>query len=406
MKKKTAFLCSLIMLMTAACGKIDSGSETDEETTAVSTEETTETETTSETENTTTSKKFGEEFNMFPDIKLGMTEAEVQAVIGDNYERSVEKYLDSGPDMAYYTIPFDSCPFLGIDMEGYELLTFIPDGELISMSYHFGVKDKNDTPSKEHSEEEIKAVYDKLFEQVHKHYGDHYDSDDKQENCIGNVSWNNAFGYLNLSAFHYPDSGTGKITLSVLNDDFMTKILAAAKEKATVSDDLSESDIIAEGSLFSELNKGVTKSEAFSLIGKEPATSEERGSTSFYEWNFDKDDAFGTELPFSLYIEFNDGKDSILSYGYELGVQHVDGKIDYYDVRCDFNDIDRPFHNIAAKFKTVYGEPQNDSGETDNIYIWDNSGIVMFLMVPPRGENYPAEEQNNDTFMCIARSYE
>ncbi|MCR4796803.1 MAG: hypothetical protein K5898_16830 [Ruminococcus sp.] len=404
MKKKTALLCALIMLLTTACGSMDNSSETDEEITTASEEETTaeaETE-----ENTEVSDKLGAEFRIFPDISLGMTEEELQAVIGDDYGRKAEKFLDNGPELIYYTVPFESVPYLDADMEGYEFFTFIPDGELISMGYNFGVKDKNDTPSKEHSEEEIKAVYDKLFEQVHKHYGDHYDSDDKQENCIGNVSWNNAFGYLNLSAFHYPDSGTGKVTLSVSGDDFMTKILAAAKEKTTVSDDLSESDIIAEDSLFSELNKGVTKSEAFSLIGKEPATSEERGSTSFYEWNFDKDDAFGTELPFSLYIEFNDGKDSILSYGYELGVQHVDGNIDYYDVRCDFDDIDRPFHNIAAKFKAVYGEPQNDSGETDNIYIWDNSGIVMFLMVTPRGENYPAEEQNNDTFMCIARSYE
>ena len=79
MKKKAAFLCSLIMLLTAACGKINEGSDTDEEPiTASEAESSSEAET---EENTEVSEKFGTEFSLFPDIKLGMTEKEVQAVI-------------------------------------------------------------------------------------------------------------------------------------------------------------------------------------------------------------------------------------------------------------------------------------------------------------------------------------
>lgn len=368
MKKKTAFLCSLIMLMTAACGKIDSGSETDEETTAVSTEETTETETTSETENTTTSEKFGEEFNMFPDIKLGMTEAEVQAVIGDNYERSVEKYLDSGPDMAYYTIPFDSCPFLGIDMEGYELLTFIPDGELISMSYHFGVIDRDNNTSKKHSKEEIKAVYDKLFDQVHEYYGDYYTSDDNDKNSLGNMRWSNTYGNLALWGFYYDDTKTGNVSLNLIPDDFAQKILDHAKESAASQQSRNNSvDIL------SQLKTGMTMEDVFAVIGKDYDYEYSAGykPSVEYDYSFTADEVWGTGLRGYMFVEFDEKTNELTCFGYHIGaVGHVED--------CSYpyseSELEEAFNKLLPTLEEEYGktdEPSAFSGEgIKDEYSW------------------------------------
>ena len=406
MKKKIALISVLVMLCTAGCGSIDNADEVADE--SLTTQSASDEEETSEAETEAASNetdKLGTEFNIFPDIKLGMTEDELKAVIGDDYERSVEKLQNVGPEIAYYTVPFESCPELDADMAGHKLFTFIPDGELICISCHFGVKDRDDTPVKEYSEDEIKALYDTLFDKIHEHYGDHYSSADNEENCLSSLSWNNIFGNLYLSSYYYEDTKTGKVSISSMGDDFAQKILSAAKtsDKDDSASGFNESEIIAEGSLFSQLNAEISKEQAFATIGKEPAVTENRGSYSFYEWNFDKDDAFGTDFPFSLYIEFDDKNDRINSYGYELGVQKVDGN---YDLRCNYNELKEKFGSMASKFKAVYGSPRDAASDDNKIYIWDDSDIVMFL-TPSYDEDASASADNTGSgFICIARSYE
>lgn len=358
MKKKTAFLCAFIMLMTAACGKIDSGSETDEETTAASTEEITSEAKTEE--NTEVSEKFGDEFNISPDIKLGMTEAEVQAIIGDNYDRSVEKYLNIDPDIAYYTIPFDSCPFLGIDMEGYELLTFIPDGELISMSYHFGVIDRDNNTSKDHSEEELKAVYDKLFEQVHEYYGDYYTSTDVGTPSLGNLSWDNTYGTLNLWGTYYDDTKEGNVSLSLNANDFAQKILDYSKEKA-VSQQPQNNGL----NILDQLKTGMTIEDVFAVIGKDYDYEYRAGykPSVEYDYSFTADEVFDTGLRGYMFVEFDEKTDELICFGYHIG--NV-GNVENSSYPYSESELKEAFNKLLPSLEEEYGNatvPSAFSGE-------------------------------------------
>ena len=309
MKKELAFIAAAALLMSAGCGSINTPADEAEENTTVTE---TETETAAEKDTSDSADKFGTAFFMLPDIRLGMTEEEVKPLIDGDFERSEKKSNDVGPTVVYYSIPFDSFPYLDIDMEGYELLAFVPDGELISMACHFGVTDRDHTVKKKHSEKEIKAVYDKLFKQIHEHYGDYYNTNDKFDNFIGDAGWSNSFGNLSVTAVYLPDKETGDVYMQDISDDAYSKLLASAKDtlQETAADSSSEKasfdgELITEGSLFSQLDSRFTIDQALSFIGKEPDYSQETGNYPFYEWNFDKDDTFGTELPYTLYVEFD-----------------------------------------------------------------------------------------------------
>ncbi len=374
MKKKAAFLCSLIMLLTAACGKINEGSDTDEEPTTAS-----EAESSSEAEseeNTEVSEKFGTEFSLFPDIKLGMTEKEVQAVIGDNYERSVEKYLDINPEIAYYTVPFDSCPFLGIDMEGYELFAFIPDGELISMSYNFGVIDRDNNTSKEHSEEEMKAVYDTLFDQIHEHYGDYFTSTDVGTSSLGNLNWDNTYGSLTLWGFYYDDTKEGNVSLSQMADDFAQKILDHASEnKDSISSDTAASDILV------LLREPMKKDEAFNIIGSDYTYKEELNNRNIYEYEFDSDTVFGTNLKGSMYFESDIDTDEVRCCGYHIGVVGFGEDQQYpYSEEELTNAFDKIMKALIKEYGNEYEEEEYSFYGERECHIWnDPPGSIWAL---------------------------
>jgi hypothetical protein len=402
MKKILAFIAAAELLISAGCGKTaDPANEAEENTTVTETETSAEEDTTAATDS---ADKLGTQFFMLPDIRLGMTEDEVKALIDTDFERIEKKVNDIGPDVVYYNIPFDSFPYLGIDMEGYERLAFVPDGELISMACHFGVTDSDYTVKNKHSEKEIKAVYDKLFEQIHEHYGDYYTTNEKLENCIGDAGWSNSFGNLSLTAVYLSDKETGDVYMQDMSDEGFGKLLAYAKEKAQetttdISDNaLPDGELISEGSLFSQLDSRFTIDQALSFIGKEPAYSEERISCPFYEWNFDKDDAFGTELPFTLYVEFDKSKDRISSYGYELGVHRIDGR---YESLCDKDEIKKIFKALTPRFEAEYGTRSNEDIGSDSIYMWDDPNLTLLLL-----SDSESTDIIGSNFICIARSYE
>lgn len=358
MKKKTAFLCAFIMLLTAGCGKLDVGSDTDEETTAASTEAET-TEAASEAEKTEVSEKFGTEFELFPDIELGMTEAEVQAVIGDNYERSVEKYLDINPDIVYYTVPMDSCPFLGIDMEGYELFTFIPDGELISMSCHFGVIDRDNNTSKEHSEEEIKAVYDKLFDQIHEYYGDYYTSTDVGAPSLGNLSWDNTYGHLTLWGTYYDDTKEGNVSLSLNDSSFAQKILDYTKGNANSQSPNNGQNIL------SQLKTGMSEEDVFAVIGKDYDYEYSAGykPSVEYDYSFAADEVFNTGLGGYIFVEFDEKNNELTCFGYHIGAV---GHVEDHSYPYSESELEEAFNKLLPYLEEEYGnadEPSAFSGE-------------------------------------------
>ena len=410
MKKKLAFAAAAVLLISVGCGRINDPADEAEENTTV-----TETETSTEEDTIDISEKLGTEFFMLPDIRLGMTEDEVKALIDSDFERSQEKHNDSGPDVVYYSVPFDSFPYLGIDMEGYVLLAFVPDGKLISMTCHFGVTSRDNTVKNKHSEEDIKAVYDKLFEQIYEHYGDHYTTNDDLDNYIGDTYWSNSFGDLSLTAVYLPDKETGDVYMQNMSDEAFGKLLAYAKDKLqetsaenAPADSSSENDspnqeLISEDSLFSQLNFETSMNDTLSLIGKEPVLIEERNNYPYYEWNFDKDDAFGTDLPYTLFIEFDIAKDRINSYGYELGLHSTDGS---YESFCDKDEIQKIFNTLTPKFEAEYGTRSNKATGGDRIYMWDNTDLILILFSDPDADNSQSSDTVGSNFICIARTNE
>ena len=314
MKKKLAFITAAALLMSAGCGRIDDPADEAEELTTV-----TEAETSTEEDTTESAEKLGTEFFMLPDIRLGMTEDEVKALIDADFERSEEKLNGIGPDVVYYNIPFDSFPYLGIDMEGYERLAFVPDGELISMTCHFGVTDKDNTVKSKHSEEDIKAVYDKLFQQVHEHYGDHYSTNDKLDNFIGDAGWSNTFGELFITAVYLPDKETGDVYIQNLSDEALGKITAYAQEKAR--EEALESSSSNSINVLTELRTGMTEEEVFSVIGDKYDHQYDRGfdPSVEYDYSVTADEVFGTGLDGYMFVEFNAKTHQLICCGYHLG---------------------------------------------------------------------------------------
>lgn len=360
MNKKLAFIAAAALLMSAGCGKInDPADEAEEITTAAETE----TETAAEEETTDSTEKMGTEFFMLPDIRLGMTEEEVKTLIDTDFERSEKKLNDFGPDVVYYNIPFDSFPYLGIDMEGYELLAFVPDGELISMTCHFGVTDRDHTVKNKHSEEEIKAVYDKLFQQIHEHYGDYYNTNDKFDNFIGDAGWSNSFGTLSVTAVYLPDKETGDVYMQDISDEAYSKLIAGAKEKA--QEGSPESSSSSSINVLTELRMGMTEEEVFSVIGDKYDHQYDRGydPSVEYDYRVTADEVFGTGLDGYMFIEFNAKTHQLICCGYHLGaVGNVeDSKYPYSEEQ-----LAESYGKIIEKLTSDFGSglrPEEYAGE-------------------------------------------
>ena len=61
---------------------------------------------------------------------------------------------------------------------------------------------------------------------------------------------------------------------------------------------------------------------------------------------------------------------------------------------------------MASKFKAVYGSPRDAASDDNNIYIWDDSDIVMFLTPSYDEDAFASADNTGSGFICIARSYE
>ena len=354
MKKKTALLCSIIMLLTTACGSIDNSSEADEKITTASEEETTtEAEATEEVSTEAASEEFdmlGAELIIYPDLKLGMTEEEVQAIIGDNYERRVES-LPIG-DIIYYSVPFENYPFLDVDMEGIVLLTFLESNELIRVSCHFGVSDMDGTSTKEHSEKELRTVYDQLFSLTQRYFGNDYICNQKVENTLENVNWETEFGNYNLNCFYYPDTNTGKVSFSLSVNDSMQKIPADEKENARNSETAPNNV-----NILSQLDTGMTEEEVFSVIGRNYDHKYDDGykPSLEYDYSFSSDEVFGTELNGYMFVEFDSKTQELICCGYHIGaVGNAEKAVYPYSEDMLANGYDK----IIEKLISEYGEGQ------------------------------------------------